>query len=131
MPYLPGPEVTFDILAHQGEMLAWCSRTKNNKNENQIISSSHDLKNHVKSLISKFQLNGIVGIQYRQDENGEWKILEINDRPCGGVVKSEAAGARLIEQWAGLMSGRLKPDQVIHHYVKGIIKTETTTVFYS
>jgi hypothetical protein len=46
-------------------------------------------------------------------------------------VKSEDAGAKLIEQWAGLMSGRLMPEQDIHHHVKGIMKTETSTVFYS
>ena len=124
MPWLPGPEVTFDVLCHEGKMLAWCTRTKNDENEDQMMDWQHPLQDHVAQMVRKFKLNGLVGIQYRKSERGEWKILEINDRPCGGVVKSEDAGAGLIEQWGGLLSGRLKPSQVQHRPVHGVMRSE-------
>lgn len=131
MPYLPGPEVTFDLLANQGKMLAWCTRTKNDENADQMMDWQHPLQEHAAKMVAKFKLNGLIGIQYRKDSNGEWKILEINDRPCGGVIKSEAAGAGLIEQWGGLLTGRLKPSDVQHRPVKGIMQSERTYRYQS
>lgn len=124
MPYLPGPEVTFDILAWQGRALAWCSRTKNNDNEDQFLSHQHELQDHAASLIERYGLHGPIGIQYRKSAKGTWHVLEINDRPCGGIVKSEAAGAGLIEQWGGLLTNRLTPDQVQHRPVNATLQTQ-------
>src|SRR3546814_6104933 len=39
MPYLPGPEISFDILAVNGEMLKYAARTKLDRKSTRLNSS--------------------------------------------------------------------------------------------
>jgi len=111
MEYLPGPEVSFDILAHSGELLKYAARTKVGGNR-QRIETAHPLAESVAWLVRRFRLTGIVNAQFRRSNNGEWKLLEINARPAGGIVYSEKVGCGLIADWAGILTGRVTPEEV-------------------
>src|SRR3546814_5560577 len=55
MPYLPGPEISFDILAVNGEMLKYAARTKLGTGRQHIVSR-HPLEDLVASIVAKFSL---------------------------------------------------------------------------
>jgi hypothetical protein len=118
MPYLPGPEISFDILAHRGAMLKYAARIKLGKGRQHIVSR-HPLEGIVTSIVARFDLHGVVNAQFRCAEDGRWLLLEINARPAGGVVYAEQVGCGLIADWAGLLTGRLKPN--------GVTQSETDT----
>lgn len=110
MGYLPGPEVSFDVLAHEGKILKSFARTK--FDGSQMIESAHPLDAAAAELVSEFSLHGVINLQFRKAADESWKILEINARPAGGSTFAEEFGANLLADWGGLLSGRLKPEDV-------------------
>ena len=110
MEYLPGPEISFDILAHEGHILRYIARTKSHRS--QRLQSSHLLENAASLLVAQFALTGVVNVQFRKANDGSWKVLEINARPAGGSVYAEQFGGRLLADWGGLLTGRLTPADV-------------------
>lgn len=116
MEFLPGPEISFDILAHQGQLLKAVARTKLD-NGHQRIQSEHPLKASAARLVSLFNLHGVVNVQFRKAKDGSWKALEINTRPAGGVVYGEKVGACILADWAGLLTGRLTSETIGHSNV--------------
>ncbi len=111
MPYLPGPEISFDMLCHQGALLKYAARTKL-ANGHQQIATRHMLEPAVTALVERFGLHGLVNCQFRRAEDGSWKLLEINARPAGGVVYADQVGCHLVGDWSGVLTGRLTPEQV-------------------
>ncbi|MEE3155124.1 MAG: ATP-grasp domain-containing protein, partial [Pseudomonadota bacterium] len=124
MEYLPGPEVSFDILAHKGQILKYVARTK--YSARQAIQSPHFLESEAVVLAARFTLHGLVNLQFRKARDGSWKILEINARPAGGSIYAEDYGSSLIADWGGLLTGRLSPDDV--HPIKIDIEFEKSSV---
>jgi len=111
MDYLPGPEVSFDVLSHRGALLKYAARTKL-PGGNQRIESYHVLESAVARLVSQFSLTGVTNIQFRRSAKGDWKLLEINARPAGGSVNAESVGAAILGDWARLLAGEITPEQV-------------------
>lgn len=110
MAFLPGPEVSFDVLAHHGRVLKYVARTK--QDSRQRLQSRHPLEEIARELVDRFDLHGLVNIQFRKAQDGTWKVLEINARPAGGSVYSEPFGSRLIADWGGLLAGTLTPEAI-------------------
>ncbi|EZP84317.1 MULTISPECIES: ATP-grasp domain-containing protein [Sphingomonadaceae] len=111
MEYLPGPEVSFDILCDDGQLLKYAARTKLS-NGDQTVQSAHPLERDVASLVAMFGLSGVVNAQFRRHADGSWKILEINARPAGGSVYSESVGCGILADWARLLAGMVTPDNI-------------------
>lgn len=111
MPYLPGPEISFDILADRGALLKYAARTKLPNNHQQIVTL-HELEPAVAALVARFGLHGLVNCQFRRAADGSWKLLEINARPAGGVVYADQVGCHLVSDWSGLLTGRLTPASI-------------------
>ncbi len=116
MEYLPGPEVSFDILCQDGQLLKYAARTKLS-NGDQIVQSAHPLERHVASLVAMFGLSGVVNAQFRRHADGSWKVLEINARPAGGSVYSESVGCGILADWARLLTGMIAPDRISRNAV--------------
>ncbi len=116
MPFLPGPEISFDMLCHHGALLKYAARTKF-ANGHQHIATRHPLEPNVTGLAARFALHGLVNCQFRRAEDGSWKLLEINARPAGGVVYADQLGCNLVSDWGGLLTGRLTPDQIDRNLV--------------
>lgn len=111
MEWLPGPEVSVDLLCWRGLALAHASRTKL-PDGSQRIQSGHEVADHAHYIAETLQMHGIVSMQYRLDAKGNWKMLEINPRPAGGSINSEDAGFGLITDWAKLVAGSIEPQDV-------------------
>jgi len=99
MEYLPGEEYTVDILAKEGEPLVIIPRLREEikmgvsfrattVKEEKIIQYSA-------LIVKELKLHGIVGLQFKKDENGVYKILESNPRLQGTNVISVASGVNL------------------------------------
>lgn len=116
MDYLPGPEVSVDMLTWQGEPLIHAARTKVDFAKSQRIQSEHEVIGHSQSIAKKLGFHGIISLQYRLDTEGNWKMLEINPRPAGGSTYSEDAGFGIIRNWAQLMTNEIEPQDVKQHH---------------
>ncbi len=125
MPYLPGPEISFDVLADHGQLLKYAARTKL-ANGCQHIVSQHPLEPSVATIVARFGLHGLVNAQFRRAVDDSWKLLEINSRPAGGVVYAEQVGCRLVADWAGLLTGRLSAASVDRSVVDTQVSFATT-----
>lgn len=110
MDFLPGPEVSIDVLAHRGAALHALARTKHAAS--QRVQSAHPLVPLAGDLVERFGLHGLVNIQFRRARDDSWKVLEINPRAAGGAVYADPFGGRLVADWGGLISGRLTPEAV-------------------
>lgn len=110
MEYLPGPEVSFDVLCNHGTILKYVARTK--EASHQRLQTNHPLEVAAQNLVARFSLHGVVNVQFRKAYDGSWKALEINARPAGGSVYGEDFGTSLLADWGGLLTGRLTPETV-------------------
>lgn len=102
MPYLAGQECSVDIACDQGAIISMATRIK--EQSRQKISLKGDCDDICHQLVKIFGLDGLINIQFKQDENGVWHILEINARPAGGFGYSIHTGQNLI---ADLFSHKL------------------------
>ncbi|WP_407304542.1 ATP-grasp domain-containing protein [Acinetobacter sp.] len=96
MPFLPGQECSVDIACSQGKILASVTRIKFKfYQECYIEHPCHDI---CKILVEHFQCDGLINIQFKQDAQGVWHILEINPRPAGGFAYTQHTGINLIAE---------------------------------
>lgn len=111
MDWLPGPEVSVDLLCWRGVPLSHAARTKIDA-AHQRIESEHVVIGHAQSVARMLDLHGIVSMQYRLDEDGAWRMLEVNPRPAGGSIHSEDAGFGIISDWTSLLVGAKRPEDI-------------------
>lgn len=95
MEYLPGHEYSVDIAARHGTVLACVIRRKPLTPGSQTIVDQRDIQRYVEILVARFQLNGLVNIQFREDHRGQPLLLEINPRASGGIAMSCQGGINL------------------------------------
>ena len=116
MDYLPGPEVSVDLLTWNGEPLIHSARTKVDFASSQRVQSEHEVLEHTHYIAKKLGFHGIISLQYRLDTEGNWKMLEINPRPAGGASISEDAGFGIITNWAQLLTREIEAKDVKRHH---------------
>lgn len=121
MDWLPGPEVSVDLLCWRGVPLSHAARTKLDANH-QRIESDHVVIGHAHSIAKMLNLHGIVSMQYRLDEDGGWRMLEVNPRPAGGSIHSEDAGFGIITDWTRLVTGDIGPDDIEQLHAAKIVR---------
>lgn len=95
MRYLPGSEYSVDLAARNGELLTGVVRCKNDENKVQIIAHKPELIAMAATMIRRFQANGLLNIQFKEDCDGIARLLEINPRASGGMGMSCLAGVNL------------------------------------
>lgn len=93
MPYLPGPEVSVDVVVEQGLPIAWVGRRKHGliqcfERDGAAIELALDAVRH-------FGLDGIVNVQTKDDASGVPHLLEVNLRYSGGIAYAPLAGVNL------------------------------------
>src|SRR3989344_3849315 len=100
MEFLPGKEYSVDILASNGKAQIIIPRTRD-----KILLGASFLGQAVKEkeiikcsekIVEIFNLDAIVGIQFRKDERGIPRAIEVNPRIQGAALLSVAAGADLV-----------------------------------
>lgn len=96
---LPGDEYTIDVLVCNEKPIIILPRIRTKTNSG--ISVAGKFKNNIKiieyskQVINSMRLNGPIGIQVKEDDNGEFKILEINPRIQGTSVAALGCGINL------------------------------------
>lgn len=114
MPFLTGQECSVDIACSAGKILTQVTRTK--YNYFQECNLEHPCHAICIQLVQYFQCDGLINIQFKQDHDLNWYILEINPRPAGGFAYTQHTGVNLI---AELIAHKLKinlnrPPQLSH-----------------
>ncbi|MDP2829800.1 MAG: ATP-grasp domain-containing protein [Sulfuricellaceae bacterium] len=95
MPYLDGHEFSVDCVASNGALVCAVARRKSRKaGGGQEIVVRDDINTACVDLISQFDLNGNINIQFREGNQG-LRILEINPRMSGGITMACLAGPNL------------------------------------
>jgi hypothetical protein len=115
MEYLPGPEVSNDVLCWRGVPLLHAARTKLG-NHTQHIQSDHPTIPHAYKVAEDLKLHGVVSMQYRLDAEGNWKMLEVNPRPAAGSINSEDAGFGILAGWAKLVGNLAGPSDLSQYH---------------
>ena len=117
MEYLPGREYSVDVLADNGDPVVVIPRLRERirmgisfvgitENNERVIEAS-------RQVIKTLDLNGNIGLQFREDENGIPKIIESNPRVQGTIVLCTAAGANMVYLAAKLALGeKVEPPAV-------------------
>lgn len=124
MEHLPGLEASVDIVAAHGDVLLAAVRTKLDANR-QRIQTCHPLIAHATGLVGRYALHGAVNVQYRQDRDGEWRILEINTRAAGGASYCDAVGVPFSTTWIDLVTGNAKPfDAAVDAEIVAVVRAE-------
>lgn len=99
MEYMSGPEFSVDLLADRGETIVCIPRRRLEMRQGisvrSVTEKNDELIELSSTIVSKFKLHGNIGIQFREDEEGVPKLLEVNPRLHGTVVVCTAAGANL------------------------------------
>lgn len=96
LPFLSGRECSVDIACDQGQILAQVTRIK--YDFHQECYTEHPCHEVCKTLVALFQCDGLINIQFKQDQNLNWHILEINPRPAGGFAYTAHTGINLIAE---------------------------------
>jgi hypothetical protein len=95
MQYLPGAEYSVDIAARHGTLLAAVIRRKDESRNIQVLLDQPDLIAYSAAMIERFQANGLINIQFKEDAEGIARLLEINPRASGGIGMSCMSGINL------------------------------------
>jgi carbamoyl-phosphate synthase large subunit len=99
MEYLPGVEYSVDMLVDNGVPLFTIPRRRMQMNggisTDCIIEKNDEVISYCEEIAKSLKLDGNIGIQVKADENGKYRILEINPRVQGSIVACAAAGVNL------------------------------------
>ncbi len=99
MEYLPGTEYSVDLLADRGKVLVSCCR-KSLRMENSImleavVVAAPEVTDLCTSVTEKLSLDGNIGFDIRERENGTPIIMECNPRITAGIPYFTLAGVNL------------------------------------
>ncbi|NHB58539.1 carbamoyl-phosphate synthase [Acinetobacter sp. 194] len=96
LPFLSGQECSVDIACNKGKVLSQVTRIK--FDFYQECYTEHACHAICKILVELFDCDGLINIQFKQDQNLKWHILEINPRPAGGFAYTAHTGVNLIAE---------------------------------
>ncbi len=94
--YLPGAEYSVDVMAEHGRVLYAITRSRDKMVNGISVKGTFirrdDILEMVHRLVGSLGLHGPVGLQFRENGQGEMTILEINPRLQGTVSSCLGAG---------------------------------------
>ncbi|WP_455233138.1 ATP-grasp domain-containing protein [Geopseudomonas aromaticivorans] len=93
MPYMPGEEVSVDIVCERGEPVAWVGRRKHSLT--QSFERDGAAVELALATVRHFGLDGIISVQTKDDADGVPHLLEVNLRYSGGIAYTPLAGVNL------------------------------------
>lgn len=99
MEYLPGTEYTVDLLANRGKVLYNCVRRSTNMDNSimldGIVVDNNDVLSICERIVSLLGLDGNIGFDVKEREDGTPVIMECNPRITAGIPMFKAAGVNL------------------------------------
>lgn len=100
MPFLPGPELSVDVLAQDGRLLAALTRVKHDERRRVEIVDDPQVTAVVAAVVEAVGLGSVGNVQLRAGQDGRLWLLEVNARASGGLYQGAAAGWNL--PWAAV-----------------------------
>ena len=109
MEYLPGKEYSIDVLCRYGKTYVAIPRERL-KTVGGIAVDTKVEKNDVligfaEDIVERFNLSYAINIQFKEDVDGNYKLLEINPRVAGSMCASVGAGVNMFEYIVKLRLG--------------------------
>lgn len=95
MPFIDQEECSVDIACSNGQVISKVTRIKFEDYQECLVESPCD--HFAERLVALFNCDGLINIQFKKHNNGEWFALEINNRPSGGFYYTQHTGINLIE----------------------------------
>ncbi len=106
MEYLEGQEYSVDVLAKNGKAEIILPRTRdlvvNGFSHKCTFVRNDYIEKYCEKLVRRFNLNGIVGFQFKEDKNKNVRLLECNPRIQGGTCLSNKLGFNFIDLYLQL-----------------------------
>ncbi len=106
--YLPGKEYSVDVLVNQNEVLLCVPRSRDKMiggiSVSGVIEKNEILIELTNKLVLDLGLEGPIGVQWKADQQGNYKLLEINPRLQGTTS-------------ALLLAGVNVPQKTVKHYL--------------
>lgn len=97
--YLVGKEYSVDVLMNEGIAIAIVPRSRDKMVSGISVSGTfvenHEIIENSKRLLEALCLHGPIGVQWREDQNGKAKLLEINPRLQGTTSTLRHAGINI------------------------------------
>ena len=113
MEYLPGHEYSVDCLASDGQLkVAIPRRKEKGTGAGQVIVNSPAILDACRALASRYRLNAIFNVQFKEDAAGELRLLEVNARMSGGTAMACLAGPNLPYLAVKAALGELEDDDI-------------------
>jgi carbamoyl-phosphate synthase large subunit len=104
MEYLPGVEYTIDVLCRKGKTFAVLSRLRAGMTQGITTmgvliddGNSASIKKYAERLVEGFGLSYNVGLQMKENHEGEPLLLEVNPRLQGTTIMSVLGGVNIPE----------------------------------
>jgi carbamoyl-phosphate synthase large subunit len=121
MEFLPGHEYTVDILCQKGVTYAVLPRLRTGMTggitTEAVLAKDHHfdfIKQFSENIVEEFNLSYNIGIQLREDRNGNLKLLEMNPRLQGTTIISVEGGVNIpeimVEMALGTFDTHFAPD---------------------
>jgi carbamoyl-phosphate synthase large subunit len=102
--YLPGKEYSVDALVYENKILLCVPRSRDKMvggiSVAGVIEKNETLIELTKKLILSLDLEGPIGVQWRADEQGNYKLLEVNPRLQGTTSALLLAGVNVPQKTA-------------------------------
>lgn len=110
--YLPGPEYSVDIF-RSGDRFEAVPRRRTSirtgiSNVTELVDAP-DMISQSEAISSTIGLEGVFGLQFKENSVGEYRLLECNPRVQGTMVASLLGGFNMV--WAGVCHSRGLPVQ--------------------
>lgn len=97
--FLVGKEYSVDVLMNQGDAITVVPRSRDKMVSGISVSGTFVENNEIiensKRLLEALCLHGPIGVQWREDQNGTAKLLEINPRLQGTTSTLRHAGVNI------------------------------------
>lgn len=110
---MTGPEYSVDALIWKGEIISMVPRLRAKMSQGISVAGCIDhypnVVSYCKQVLSNLPLEGNIGIQVKEDEQGNPLLLEINPRVQGTIVAGLGAGVNL-PLWAVQFAANIKPN---------------------
>lgn len=113
MEYLPGTEYTVDILADNGNVkYSLCRRGLKVQGSimlDGITENKPEITGMCSEIVSRLKLNGTIGFDIKEREDGTPLIVECNPRATAGISEFTASGVNLLYLCIKMMLGEELP----------------------
>ncbi|TCM66460.1 ATP-grasp domain-containing protein [Acinetobacter calcoaceticus] len=96
MPFFSGIECSVDIACSQGQIIQKVTRIKHPYYQQCVLDGPCDA--WCERLVKLFHCDGLINIQFKQNDTQQWHILEINHRPAGGFAYTLHTGVNLVAE---------------------------------